>query len=144
MSLQPFEAMKKICAASSWTISNLELQKLLFLAQKDFWKHHDEKLISVFFEAWEYGPVVPELYRAAKRFGADPIESTFLSGVKYGSNRLDDALITSYEKYREASPGRLVALTHKPFGAWDKNYKPNILGVPIPDRDVKSEARGDV
>ena len=141
MPLQPFEATKKLCEASGWSITNLELQKLLFLAQKDYFEEHDGKLISVFFEAWDYGPVVPEIYRAARRFGAESIPQNFLSGVHYAARSLDERLRESYCRYRHMTPGQLVALTHKAAGAWDRNYQPGTMGIAIPDRDIIAEAR---
>ena len=50
-------------------VSNLKLQKLLYFVQaffliNDFPPCFDEKI-----EAWNFGPVVPEVYREYKRYG---------------------------------------------------------------------------
>lgn len=50
-------------------VSNLKLQKLLYFVQaffliNDFPPCFDEKI-----EAWDFGPVVPEVYREYKRYG---------------------------------------------------------------------------
>lgn len=57
-------------------LSNLKLQKLVYYAQG---LHLAMKGIPLFDEeikAWEYGPVIPELYHKFKSFGADEIQVT--------------------------------------------------------------------
>ena len=138
--LQSLEATKKLCARSGWRLSNLELQKHLFLAQLEFLKANEDRLIGTSFEAWDFGPVVPEIYRSVKRFAAGPVENIFHS-LNFSPKELDANLYVSYDRYKHMAPGQLVSLTHKPRGAWDKNYKPGMLGVIIPDTDIKQEAR---
>ena len=139
MPLQPFEATKKLCERSQWTLSNLEVQKHLFLAQLAHMKTNESRLIDVTFEAWDYGPVVPEIYRGVRQFAARPVQNIFHS-LYYSSKPEDQVLYDSYDKYRNKTPGQLVALTHKPQGAWDHNYKAGVLGIRIPDKDIYQEA----
>ncbi|MGN8398370.1 Panacea domain-containing protein [Helicobacter pylori] len=40
-------------------ITNLKLQKMLYIAQAE----SDSKLIKEDFQAWDYGPVIPDVYR---------------------------------------------------------------------------------
>jgi uncharacterized phage-associated protein len=138
--LSTFEAAKKICIRSDWTISDLELQKMLFLAQKEYMKDHDGRLIDAGFEAWDYGPVVPSLYRAVKMFGSDPIENIFHS-IRLRGNELDPMLFRSYDSLSDKSPAQLISMTHREDGAWAVNYRPGVFGIPIPDVDIRNEAR---
>ena len=55
------------------TISNLKLQKLLYLAQGFFLAIYGEPLFPEHIEAWTHGPVVPEIYRRFKRFEGSTI-----------------------------------------------------------------------
>lgn len=56
-------------------ISNLKLQKLLYLIQANFLaftKEH-QKCFPEKIEAWDFGPVVPSVYREFKKHGGNPI-----------------------------------------------------------------------
>lgn len=50
-------------------ISNLKLQKLVYYAQAYHLAMYGEPLFGERVEAWEHGPVVPELYREYKIYG---------------------------------------------------------------------------
>lgn len=54
-------------------ISNLKLQKLVYYAQGFHLAIHGDPLFSDRIEAWEHGPVVPELYHAYKAHGSGNI-----------------------------------------------------------------------
>ena len=53
----------------------MKLQKLLYLAQGYYSALTEGPWISEPFEAWDYGPVVPSLYREFRNFGAKAIKS---------------------------------------------------------------------
>lgn len=54
-------------------ISNLKLQKLVYYAQGFHLALNGTPLFPERIEAWEHGPVVPELYREYKRYGGGNI-----------------------------------------------------------------------
>jgi uncharacterized phage-associated protein len=56
-----------------WTITNLALQKLLYFAHGIHLTKTKRPLVSGYFEAWQYGPVHPAVYRAFKPSGSAPI-----------------------------------------------------------------------
>jgi uncharacterized phage-associated protein len=51
----------------------LKLQKLLYYACGYYYAAYREPLIDSAIEAWDYGPVVPEVYREFRRFGSGEI-----------------------------------------------------------------------
>lgn len=61
--------------ASKQDISPLKLQKLLYYACGYYVAAYDKPLIDRTFEAWDYGPVVPSIYREFKQFGNGPIRA---------------------------------------------------------------------
>lgn len=136
--ISPLAAARHMCARSDWTLTNLELQKMLYLAQMMFLGEHDERLLNGSFEAWDYGPVQPSVYREARTFGKAPIEFLFSRG------RVDDParakmLDEAYDQLSKMSAGQLVNITHWKDGAWARNYVPNIQGIVIPDRHILDE-----
>jgi uncharacterized phage-associated protein len=55
------------------TIDPMGIQKLVFFAHGWHLAIYDRPLISQPIEAWDYGPVIRDLYHDFKRFGNDPI-----------------------------------------------------------------------
>jgi uncharacterized phage-associated protein len=131
-------AAKRLCERSGWTLTNLQLQKILYLAQMLHLGKHGSRLINGEFEAWAYGPVLPVLYSQAKIYGGGPIREVFGGGVVFDPERgkmLDDA----YDQLGKLSAGRLVSLTHWKDGAWAKYYQPDVRGIKIPDEAIINE-----
>ena len=49
---------KRLCERSGWSLTNLALQKLCYIAHMIHLSMHDGKpMVSGHFEAWDFGPV---------------------------------------------------------------------------------------
>jgi len=69
------EAAKYI--TRSLPVDNLKLQKLLYYSQAvHLVLHNKAPLFSDEIEAWDYGPVIPPVYREYKPYGFDVIPAT--------------------------------------------------------------------
>lgn len=128
-----------MCERSGWTLTNLQLQKILYLAQMVHLGTTRERLFSGQFEAWDYGPVHPLIYGYAKTYGRDPIRGGF-----FGAGTIDDAgrrqmLDNACDQLSTVSAGQLVSITHIKDGAWAKFYQPGIRGIKIPDEAIIDE-----
>jgi uncharacterized phage-associated protein len=140
MPLTAMQAARKICEHGSWKVTNLGLQKSLYIAQMLFMgENNGSRLVDTTFEAWDYGPVSPHLYRRVRMFGADAIQDVF-----FGEPRPNDGLREAYlhnvcTHLAGKKPGELVAITHWKYGAWAKNYQPGTYGITIPDKDILDE-----
>lgn len=141
MPVTAISAAKRLCSQSNWTLTNLKLQKLLYIAHMIHLGEHGRPLIDASFEAWDYGPVVPELYRRVKVFGSDSIGNVFrlIPDTPEGTERttLDDTL----RNLGSESAGKLVAITHWEDGAWADHYAPGRRGIVIPNVDIANEFR---
>lgn len=118
-------------------ITNLQLQKILYYIQKEF-LNRGEVAFSDAIEAWQFGPVVPEVYYHFCTFGAMPISVIY---DRYCINSADTEVIDSIvEEKRKLNPWDMVAETHKVNGAWDQIYQ-NGLGnhKVIPNNLIKAE-----
>ena len=110
-------------------LSNLSLNKILFFAHADHLVLHSAPLVNLTFEAWEFGPVMPIVYRQFKTFGARTISGRAFKictatgedvPVDYSKERIDLQFITdTVERYGNLSPRKLVAMSHAPGGPWD-------------------------
>lgn len=63
----------KKCIDENHPISNLQLQKILYCIQECFLKEKDRKAFSEPIEAWQFGPVVPEVYDEYRIYGGRTI-----------------------------------------------------------------------
>lgn len=107
-------------------LTPMKLQKLMFFAQSWYLKSNDSALFDGYFERWQYGPVLPEIYHEFKIFGAKEIN-------KFGSSMLSECqtidsndyqviefleqIINAYGDY---SGTQLSWMTHQPETAWSK------------------------
>lgn len=116
------------CTKEDCPISNLQLQKILYYIQKAYLKKH-EYAFSDGIEAWQFGPVVPEVYYYFCGFGAMPITSRY--EIQLENTQIIDKI--TLEK-RELNPWDLVEETHKKDGAWDRIYRAgqgNKVEIPV-------------
>lgn len=140
-----FDAAKHLCKESGWQLTNLQLQKLIYLAHMFHLGLFKSPLIEEHFEAWNYGPVQPDLYHKAKVYGSDPVENIFRSASDLDENSTEAMMLDKVLGDLSAhTPARLVALTHWDKGAWAKHYEPNTFGCYIPNSDIAIEYRDRV
>jgi len=134
-----FTAARKLCERSGWSISNLELQKLLYIAHMLHLGRHKAPLVSGHFEAWDYGPVHPKLYHHVKVFGSSPVKDVFHAFPSEIDDSAANDLDETVDRLAGAPPGTLVAITHREGGAWEKHYVPGMRNIAIPDADILQE-----
>jgi uncharacterized phage-associated protein len=116
------------CDAQDRSVTNLALQKLVYFCHVWSLIEHRRPLVRHKFEAWEFGPVLPYLYREFNSFDRTPIVGrakridptdgrhrvvtyTFDSGT----DSLLRKIIAFYSRMRAAD---LVALSHAEGGPW--------------------------
>lgn len=61
------------CHSQNRSISNLKLQKILYFVQAEFLVSRGQPCFVEQIEAWDFGPVVPEVYQQYKIFGSSNI-----------------------------------------------------------------------
>lgn len=110
------------CGQKGYSISNLKLQKILYFVQAEFLVATGEACFSEKIEAWDFGPVVPEVYREYKIFGSSNIPSfNTKSSIKLKSTtkKLIDGIINECAKY---TASQLVEITHNQT-PWKEAYR---------------------
>lgn len=139
MAIHSTDAAKFVCRRGSWHVTNLALQKILYLAHMVHMGRTRSRLIGAHFEAWDFGPVEPYLYRKVRAFGAKPIPNIFYNSRELDGTPEGDTLAEACENLLSKSPGELVSNTHWEHGAWARNYVPGARGVIIPDGHIIEE-----
>lgn len=131
------------------SVTNMALNKILYFSHGWHLAVHDAPLISVSFEAWDYGPVLPLLYHQFKGFGDREI-STRATQIDLASGRNveveyrlaeepRDHLDVMIEFYGPKSGPTLSHLSHDPAGPWATvRQSANHPSMLIPDDLIKA------
>lgn len=107
------------CTIEGCPISNLQLQKILYYIQRSFLKV-GMCAFSDNIEAWQFGPVVREVYNNYCGFGAAKIRLIYDVNLREDFQRIIDPIV---EEKRRLNPWDLVEDTHHPDKAWAVIYK---------------------
>lgn len=139
MAISSFEAAHKVCELSHWTITNLKLQKILYLSHMFYLGKSKIPLLEEEFEAWLHGPVLPSLYNHVKVFGDRPITNVFSSLDERKSSVELDFLQKKFAELDDKSAWDLVVMTHLKGGAWEKYFNKENRNIKIPDQAILEE-----
>lgn len=138
MTISVNAAAQYICEKSDWSVTQLSLQKILYLAQMVHLGRYEKPIVAGNFEAWDYGPVHPSLYQKVKAFGSKPIPQVFWSKEAVDGTYkevLDDAC----DNLLHLTPGQLVQNTHWQKGAWATHYVPSARNIIIQESSIIDE-----
>lgn len=131
-------------------LTQMQLQKLVYFAYGWYLAITGQRLIDERVEAWQWGPVIPSIYKEFKRFGSSPVteparEVKFREGqVGFFPVRVQsedpkqDALALQvikrvWEIYGRYSASELSNMTHEPNSPWSKTPDKEIRGTDIDD-----------
>lgn len=119
----------EIAMSEGKPVSNLQLQKLLFFCQCDYLGKYGYPLFVDEIVAWQYGPVVKEVYRTYSYRGASPIRRAVRSITMGLRTPFEELASDAFRvvgnmttKWLDKDPWELVRRSHRPGGAWDLVY----------------------
>ena len=116
-------------------ITNLQLNKLVYLAHGWYWGNREKPLITNGEdpEAWQYGPVYRSIYDMFGRFRAEIIPSYMHRGVSIKpisfNEDISEFLDLVWDTYNGKNPWKLVRMLHEKgrplvhcmeFGRWQE------------------------
>ena len=105
-------------------ITNLKLQKLLFYTQAEYYQEYKKPLFEDEIEAWELGPVVPNVYHWLKEHSAYAITEFDIDtpNCKEPRRKEKEFLDRVWEKYHPYSASWLVDQVHAKSSVWKQVY----------------------
>ena len=117
----------------------MAMQKFVYFAHGWMLGVYERPLISQRIEAWDYGPVISDLYHAFKQFGNQPITEPAkvfqIAGTtirvthpgipKYQDPKVTDLLGRVWEAYKHFTAIQLSNMTHAPDSPWSTARKNN-------------------
>lgn len=104
-------------------MTNLKLQKLLYLAQKTSIKKRHAAVFSDEIRHWKFGPVVASVYDRYKDNGANPIMQAGRAHLSEEDIKLLEQVYGMYNKYSAAG---LVTITHND-AAWKNTAENDVI-----------------
>ena len=115
-------------------ISPMKILKLVYVAHGWYLAMAGEPLIEDKVEAWEYGPVIPELYFEFRHYGSKPIQGRareqIIPSISTLENQpsnleftIEDFLDAVWNEYKVFSPAQLSSMTHQPNTPWHTTTK---------------------
>lgn len=118
------------CKENGYSISNLKLQKLLYFVQAQFLITTGSSAFSEEIEAWDFGPVVPEVYQHFKVWGSSELPSFLAKNARSRIYEKDQKIMDEIlEECAQYSASFLVEITHNQdpwFDAYER-YCNNVI-----------------
>jgi len=111
----------------------MQILKLVYMAHGWMLGLVGRPLIKEEVEAWQYGPVIPELYNALRRYKSQPV-SALIEGVNDDLDSEEAHIVDQvYQIYGHRSGPALSRLTHQAGSPWAKVYSRGSFGIEIPN-----------
>lgn len=105
-------------------LTQLSLQKLVYFCQGWHLALMDEALFQEETYAYQYGPVVKELRKRFRFFGAEPLTTAAITDagriLSHNSRRVIDDV---WDKYAKIPTNLLVKMTHEPGSPWSRVWE---------------------
>jgi uncharacterized phage-associated protein len=105
-------------------IPPMKLLKLTYIAHGYYLGFGKGPLIEDRIEAWKYGPVIPELYHATKKFGSYPVDYDYIDLISANELSSEDKHFISliWNNYKQLGGLQLSTLTHQENTPWALTY----------------------
>ncbi|MDE0070747.1 MAG: DUF4065 domain-containing protein [Caldilineaceae bacterium] len=120
-------------------LTPLQIIKLTYLCQAWMLGMFGEPMFEDEVEAWDYGPVIPEVYHGVKHFVNKPVIETMRARPTGLNDKEAHILNEVYRVYGSWSGGALSRHTHKPETPWyiTKQENPSGRSVEIPVERIR-------
>lgn len=137
-----FDVSKKILELASYDgqqLSPMKLIKLVYIMHGWHLGIKGTPLINDSIQAWQYGPVIPELYHVIKRFGTESVDPNLIDlySKKTLSAETSGFVESLWPSYKDMSAIELSALTHIDGSPWSETYNGEYY-KPISNETIQS------
>ena len=127
----------KIAKGKGVSLTPMQLMKLVYISYGWYLAMRNEKLFNDRIEAWKYGPVIPNLYHSTKKFGKKPIPIELVGDSPISNAEMHTFYSSIVDNYAKFSDIALSNLTHRSGTPWQQVFKPNVMGIEIPDNLIQ-------
>jgi|HubBroStandDraft_6_1064221.scaffolds.fasta_scaffold58038_1 uncharacterized phage-associated protein len=112
-------------------LTNMQLQKLVYIAHGFYLAIEHEPLLEEDVRAWQWGPVIRELYDELRNYGSHPVDKPIPP-----STQIDEAadpgamqiIRNVWRAYGKLSASQLSVITHQPDTPWRQAWNERPYG----------------
>ena len=123
-------------------LTPLQIIKLVYFCHGWMLGLYGRSLITEYVHAWRYGPVIPNVYHALKRYGGEPVTERIARAPEEAFDDLEEDLIEQvYEGYSDLTGIQLSQLTHAEGTPWHEVWNETGSNSIIPDELIKEHYR---
>lgn len=126
------------CMSLDKPVTNLYLQKILYLVEKKYISLYGDSLFNKDIYAWKFGPVFEDVYYHYSDYGSMAIINLDDNDGKEISKEVRLIINNIIDKVIDLQPYELVKLVQFKGSAWDKNYS-NYRKCNISTQDILKE-----
>ena len=122
-------------------LTPMQLTKLVYIAHGWMLGLTGEPLIDQRVEAWQYGPVVRDVYNATRMYGRSPVGGrlpSFGTPLRPDQQNMVDQV---FGLYGQMDGIALSNITHMPDTPWANTYRPGAFGTSIPNDLIAAHYR---
>lgn len=116
----------RLARANGRVLTNMQLQKLVYIAHGYSLAILHKPLIRQSAQAWRYGPVIPDLYQALRQYGAGVVTKPIELGHSEELSETDQELLVAVTAaYGRFTGPQLSTMTHRAGTPWKHVYQPD-------------------
>ncbi len=131
-------AFLRIASEHGKKLTNMQVQKLVFMAQGYSLALLDRCIFEKNIHAWQWGPVVPSLYKALQPYGSGQVTQELKAADSVLRDSEESGVLKGvWDAYGHYSGSQLSEITHRPGSPWKKTWDRQPFGV-IDVEDIKS------
>ena len=138
-------AFLDLARRNSKVLTNMQLQKLVYIAHGYSLAKLRQPLFYNNIHAFEWGPVIPNIYKPLSKYGAGEVKDYLLTQEPPVAEDGQEMEIIKevWEEYGQFSGLELSALTHRKGSPWSETWRTNPFGV-ISDELIAEYYRRDL
>lgn len=114
-----------------------KLQKLLYFVHALYLAYSGDPLINEEFEAWAYGPVIPDIYHEYKSYGRSEITKKRDTNLVL-EPKDENFLNLFWQKWGNTPTSKLIELAHIANDPWDQSFRKGYYNSSIPNSIIKN------
>ncbi|TDG01270.1 DUF4065 domain-containing protein [Arthrobacter terricola] len=115
-------------------LSNLKLQKLVYLAQSRYLHETGRALLREVVQAWDHGPVVQQVYRQFSAFGSQAIRLAACREPELAPEVVAN-LECVWTYFGGYTASKLRAITHA-VGPWPQHFREGARNIVLPNDEI--------
>lgn len=123
------------------SLTPMQVLKLVYIAHGWMLGLNARPLIDQSVEAWQYGPVVRDVYNGVRGYGRAPIQRDIAAPAGALDPLEEDMIQQVFGLYGAMGGIQLSNITHMPDTPWAKTYAHGAFGTVIPDGVIADHYR---